>query len=41
MPRYVDLLTTTTIAIVSFSYDHCSFKLVLTTMMTVNMYCTK
>jgi len=31
----------TTIAIVSFSYDHCSFKLVLTTMMSINIYGTE
>jgi len=39
MPRKVDM--STTIAIVSFSYDHCSFKLVLTTMMRINIYGTE
>jgi len=31
----------TAIVIVSFSWDHCSFKLVLTTMMIINIYGTK
>ena len=39
MPCNVGL--STAIAIVSFSYDHCSFKLVLTTMMIINIYGTK
>jgi len=39
MPRNVGL--STAIAIVSFSLDHCLFKLVLTTMMIINIYGTK
>jgi len=31
----------TAIAFVSFSLDHCSLKLVLTTMMIINIYGTK
>jgi len=39
MPCNVGL--STTISIVSFSLDHGSFKLVLTTMMIINIYGTK
>jgi len=39
MPRNVGL--STAIAVVSISYDHRSFKLVLTTMMRINIYVTK
>ena len=35
MPSNVGM--STAIAIVPFSYDHCSFKLVLTTMMIINI----
>jgi len=39
MPRNVGL--STAIVIVSFSEDHCSLKLVLTTMMIINKCGTK